>query len=296
MIVTELYRGQGLGNQIWSLVVLRIVAEKNGYLWGTKKTNPFKGSTFLPNLDLGQEVFTGNSPEGGPPYELPIGISNYYRETNYSCVDENFWNNLPDNTKIDGCFQHLQYINDRKQDIIEWLKPSIDIKEYCADDICVINLRGKDYFFTSSWLPKEYYQNAINEMLKINSNMKFIVVTDDPDKAKEFIPNGTIVGIFDNNHPEVSSQISQEKTAIDYSIMYNAKYLILSASTFCFWAAWVNTHVKKVIAPKYWFDYNVSNGVWRNEDNIVEDWFYLDRNGNIFSGIDCIHDSIKAGS
>ena len=73
-----MYRGQGLGNQIWNLVVLRIIAEKKGYSWGTKLTNPFKGSSFLPNVDLGEQVLTGNSPEGGPPNSLPEGINNYY--------------------------------------------------------------------------------------------------------------------------------------------------------------------------------------------------------------------------
>ena len=298
MIVTELYNGQGLGNQIWNLIVLRIVAEKHGYEWGTKRLNPFKGRDFLPNINLGKEITDGLSPEGGPPYLLPSGIINYYKEpsNNYpsymgggdaAFVDYYFWNNLMDNTKIDGCFQKIKYIEDRKNEVVEWLQPNLKIEDYSSENICVINFRGKDYLSTNSWLPYEYYFNAIEQMLKINPRMEFVIVTDDPENAKKFIPLGDIVSSFDEIQPEISSQSSQDKTAKDYSIMINAKYLILSASTFCFWAAFGNKQCKKIIAPKYWFDFQQSNGWWRGDDNIMDEWFYLDRNNNLLSGAEC---------
>ena len=34
MIVTEIYRGSGLGNQIWNLVVSRILAHRLGIVTG----------------------------------------------------------------------------------------------------------------------------------------------------------------------------------------------------------------------------------------------------------------------
>ena len=36
MIVSEIYSGSGLGNQLWNLVVPRIIAERQGYKWGVK--------------------------------------------------------------------------------------------------------------------------------------------------------------------------------------------------------------------------------------------------------------------
>ena len=80
MIVSELYSGSGLGNQLWNLVVPRIVAERHGYEWGVKMTNPFKACAFMENFDFGKEVVGGSGPEGGPPDSLPEGIVNYYKE------------------------------------------------------------------------------------------------------------------------------------------------------------------------------------------------------------------------
>ena len=66
MIVSELYSGSGLGNQLWNLVVPRIVAEKNGYEWGVKKSNPFKACAFMKDFDFGKEVVGGSGPEEDP--------------------------------------------------------------------------------------------------------------------------------------------------------------------------------------------------------------------------------------
>jgi hypothetical protein len=297
MIVTEMYNGQGLGNQIWCILATRIVAEKNGYSWGVNRNKGFKGDTFLKNFDLGTPVVDGISPEGGPPIELPNNIINYYKEPivrypswmggeDASPADSAFWNTLSDQTKIDGNFQKTKYIKDRRLDIAKWLKPELKVEDYSDENICVINFRGNDYFSTTSWLPPEYYHFAMQKMLEINKEMKFVIVTDDPNGAERVIGNGEIVGVF-FDLPRDSSQIIQEKVAVDYSIIFNAKNIILSSSTFGFWPAWINTEAK-VFAPKYWFDYKISDGWWRPDDSIVEDWIYVDREGKLSNGVECL--------
>ena len=79
MITTELYNGQGLGNQLWCYFVTGIIASKNGYEFGIQSPHKFKGKEFM-SIDFGREVIGGSGPEGGPPITLPNGISNYYRE------------------------------------------------------------------------------------------------------------------------------------------------------------------------------------------------------------------------
>ena len=74
---------------------------------------------------------------------------------------------------------------------------------------------------------------------------------------------------------------------IDYSILNNAVHSILTSSTFAFWPAWTNTKAKTIIAPKYWNDYKRSTGYWRGDDNIVDDWMYIDTSGIMMSGTDC---------
>jgi hypothetical protein len=303
MIVTEIYRGSGLGNQIWNLVVSRILAERHGYEWGVKKSTPFKAKKFMPNFDFGKEVIGGITPkEGQTPAQLPNGIVNYIRER-YDPLpqcghtgiffDYNLWDNLPDNSKIDGLFQCLGYINDRKDDVRKWLSHNVNIVDYSDDDICVIHFRGGEYLITASWCPQEYYANARNKMLEYNPNMKFVVVTDDPENANKFIPWATVVGATTLNEQEDIEQgtgffkYKGGNIGVDYSILHNAKNVIMSASTFSFWPVWTSTSIKKVIAPKYWFDYKTSNGWWRGDDMIVLEWDYLDVQGVLTPGIKC---------
>ena len=303
MIVTEIYSGSGLGNQIWNLVVTRILAEKHGYRWGVKKSTTFKSRKFMPDFYFGDEVIGGHTPiEGQTPSSLPDGIVNYITERNdplpqcgHSGIffDDNLWNHLPDNSKIDGLFQCLGYINDRKDDIRNWLTHNINIAEYSDDNICVIHFRGGEYLITASWCPQEYYSMSRDIMLEYNSNMKFVVVTDDPENAKKFIPWADVVGAATLNDQEDIEQgtgfykYRGGNIGVDYSILHNAKNIIMSSSTFSFWPVWTSKLSEKVIAPKYWFDYKSSNGWWRGDDIIVKEWDYIDTKGVLKSGIEC---------
>jgi hypothetical protein len=326
MIISEIYNGSGLGNQLWNIISLRCIAENRGFRWGVKRDSSnsaqgtsnssfiglktFKGCQFLPNIDFGDEVIGGVTHlEGQEPLELPEGIDYYARERwdpypetmhplkneDAMIYDDLLYNTIPDNTKIDGTFQRLRYINDRRNDIIEWLKPSINITEYSKDDFCVIQFRGGEYLITSAWCPSEYYKMSADQMLKINPSMKFGVITDDPENAKKFIPWAPIIGSSVSDVKDPLSHLQgtgfYEYTGgpigIDYSILNNAVYSIITSSTFSFWPAWTNIKSKTIIAPKYWNDYKRSDGYWRGDDNIVDDWTYLDKNGKIMSGSDC---------
>ena len=326
MIVSEIYNGSGLGNQLWNIVAPRCIAEHRGFRWGVRRdiTNSgkgksnvpsvelktFKGCQFLTNIDFGDEVIGGvTHQEGQEPSELPDGIEYYARErvdeypTDLHALpnedamfyDDLLYNTVPDNTKIDGTFQRLRYINDRKSDIIEWLKPNLTVTDYSSDDFCVVQFRGGEYLITSAFCPPEYYALARDRMLEINPNMKFGVITDDPENAKKFIPWAPIIGssAMDTQDPMAHLQGSGfyiykgGPIAVDYSILHNAVNSIITSSTFAFWPVWTSSKVKNVIAPKYWFDYRTSNGHWRGDDNIIDDWLYIDRSGVMMNGVDC---------
>lgn len=303
MIVTEIYRGSGLGNQIWNLVVSRILAHRHGYKWGVMKTTPYKARKFMPDFDYGEEVTGGHTPrEGQTPVSLPDGITHYIREQTLplpQCghdgifFDAGLWNNLPDNSKIDGLFQNLQYLDGQKENVREWLKTNLDVRDYCDDDICVIHFRGGEYLITASWCPPEFYEHARDRMLEYNSNMKFVVVTDDPENANKFIPWAQVVGATTLKEQEDIEQgtgffkYKGGNIGVDYSILHNARNVIMSASTFSFWPVWTSNVTSKVIAPKYWFDHKTSNGWWRGDDIIVKEWDYIDTQGNLMSGPEC---------
>jgi hypothetical protein len=326
MIVSEIYNGSGLGNQLWNIVAPRCIAEHRGFRWGVRRdiTNSgqgkssistvglktFKGCQFLTNIDWGDPVTGGiTHQEGQEPSVLPDGIQYYARErtdeyplglhamANEDAMfyDELLYETIPDNCKVDGTFQRLRYINDRRDDIIQWLKPNLTVTEYSSDDFCVIQFRGGEYLITSAWCPPEYYKMAADRMLEVNPNMKFGVITDDPENARKFIPWAPIIGAsaMDTQDPLAHLQGSGfyeykgGPIGIDYSILNNAVHSILTSSTFAFWPAWTNTKAKTIIAPKYWNDYKRSNGYWRGDDNIVDDWMYIDTHGIMMSGVDC---------
>lgn len=291
MIVTEIYKGQGLGNQLWCYVTTRVIAKDKGYDFGIKSPENFKCNDFL-SLDFGQPVIGGTGSEGGPPQTLPEGIKYYYREKMIShplngvdirVFDKNLIN-VPDRTKIDGVMQDEQYIIHRKDEIREWLKVKKEYEcyDYSRDDICVINFRGGEYVkIKNVFLPQKYWENAIGHIRKINPNFRFVVITDDVKTAKRFFPN------FEVFHFNIAK---------DYVIIKNAHYLILSNSSFAWFPAWLNENLKYCIAPKYWSQYNTSDGFWGCSYNITKGWFYLDREGNLNDYDICLkelHEYIK---
>lgn len=282
MIVTELYNGQGLGNQLWSYVITRTLALDRGFEFGIMSPSKFKGQSFL-DLDFGQEVIGGRGPEGGPPTELPESIQHYYIEKDtwhekFKCDIRDYDPGLlaiEDNTKIEGYFQSEKLIYHRKNEIRNWfrVKADCDCYDFSDDNICVLNIRGGEYKGNHDLiLPKKYWTDAIENMLSINKNLDFVVITDDVKYSKSLLPQ----------YPSYHFSIGK-----DYAVVKNAKYLILANSSFSFFPAWTSETVKHVIAPKYWARHNVSDGFWACAFNMYKDWMWQDKSGVLFDFDEC---------
>lgn len=259
MLITELFNGQGLGNQLSNYVSVRCLALDKGYEFGVQHPERFKGSSFM-NLDMGKEVIGGYTPvEGFKPDLLPRGIDHYYKETT-SDYDPEFFN-IKDNTSIHGNLQGVNYFKHRKEEIKEWLKVKpLDMPK----DLCVINFRGGEYKWVPEFfLPQFYWDLAIAEMKKVNPKMRFEVHTDDEFTARQFFPDFPIV----------------QNMEINWRSIRYAHYLILSNSSFALLPAFLNENVKKVIAP--WGMGRFNEGYWLLEQNYVEGWDYIDREGNL---------------
>ena len=301
MLGASIHEHAGLGNQIWRYVCCRLFAEKQGYEWGV--SHPGWRGPFL-NIDWGKDIEL--NVEQDSDFNITDEFKHYYKEKSerFPEVDGEIGKadlgflSLEDNTYINGNFQRMAYIEEDRDKICSWLTydDKYKVTDYSSENICVIQLRGGDYTTGHSMLPREYYQNAMKHMLHNNPNVKFVIVTDDPKTAKQLIPNVDIVG----------SAISEEKdqyqkniswytypgrpVSIDYSILNNAKYAIISSSTFAFWPIWTSNELLNVIAPKYWFDWSRSDGWWRPFDCIVNDekWLWLDTEGNLYRSDTCI--------
>lgn len=295
MIVTELYNGQGLGNQLWCYFVTRIISYKNGYDFGIQSPYKFKGKEFM-TLDFGREVMGGSGPEGGPPTSLPEGISNYYKEKmtrhpnglDISKLDINLLN-ITDGTKIDGNMQSMFYIKDNRDLIKSWVEIKKGGLTELPDNLCIIHIRGGDFRFSSAFLNKSYYDSAISKMIIRDPNMAFAIVTDDVGYSKRLYPDipivgGSSTGVSDDN---IASHHTGGPIWMDWSILSSAKNIIMSASSFSFWPAYLNDNAY-VIAPMYWADYNKSDGYWSCGDSIVDGWNYINKDGLFLNSDDCL--------
>lgn len=284
MILTEMYHGQGLGNQLFCYITTRTIAADRGVEFGLKGLENLgdrryndKGLYFM-DLYLGEEIDDSKIVNYYKEKETRLITDASHHDSTIGCdirlLDQQL-PNVPDNCKVDGIMQSEDYFYHRKEEIKQWLKlkPEHDCYDYSADDICVINFR--DYAGNNElFLPREYWVNSILHMLKINPEMRFLVITENPAVAAEMLP-------------ELKDNIYHFDVGKDYSIIKNAKWLILSNSSFAFFPAWTSDTARMIIAPKYWARHNVSNGFWSCGYNLYRDWFYMDRQGILFSYDEC---------
>ncbi|MDA9272966.1 hypothetical protein N9P83_01520 [Flavobacteriaceae bacterium] len=285
MIATQFYYGQGLGNQLFCYVASKSLAlDKNlehttfgNEFFGSPKWNAFglyfmnfkseKSKCSLKNFTIIKEK------------EKRLYLPHSIHDKNLGCDIRGFDQEIkacPSYSLVLGNLQSEKYFYHNKTEIKKWLEisPEFDSYEFSDDNICIINFRGTEYYGNSElFLNKLYWKNAISKMKKINSKMKFVVITEDIFLAKTFFKD------FDCFHFDIAK---------DYISIKNAKYVILSNSSFAFFPVWTSETIDYVIAPKYWSRHNVSNGYWGSFQNIYKGWNYLDREGNIFTYEECI--------
>lgn len=287
MITTEFYHGQGLGNQLFVYVTTRAIAADKGYDFGFTGLDNFgdrryndRGLYFM-DVDLGKDVEESKIVNYYREKEKRIKTNNSHHDATIGCdirlIDRDLIN-VEDNTKIDGIMQGEDYFYHRKKEIIQWLKlkPEHDCKDFTDDNVCVINFR--DYRGNGElYLQRDYWVRAIYHMLNINPNMQFLVITESPEAAKQMLP-------------ELSDNVYHFDVGKDYAIIKNAKWLIISNSSFAYFPAFTNEEAKLIIAPKYWARHNVSDGYWSCGYNLYRDFMYMDRKGMLQTYDECFRE------
>ena len=283
MLATEILRGQGIGNQLFCYVTARSIAHTRGLDFGIKDTGWSGDKRYNQNgfywfdLDWGQEV-----PDGLSVYyekEVRKKLNTCHHDMTVGCDVRGYDQGLvdvPDNTIIFGNMQDEKYFHHNKELVKEWLKvkEEYDTYEYMDDDVCVLNYRGGEYVgFGELYLTREYWLKAMENMTKINPNMKFVTITDDVKASQSMLP-------------EIPAyHFSVDK---DYAIIKNSKHVILSNSSFPFFAVYTSDTIENIIAPKYWARHNVSDGYWSMSQNIYSGWTYQDRDGNLSTAEECV--------
>ena len=274
----------GLGNQLFFYITTRCIAMDKGYGFSVLDPEHFANNMhsdcglYFMDLDYGMpskkedyqrifyekedRLFVGNS-----KHDLTHGA--YITGTDQALFE------VEDNTLLHGNFQAEDYFISHKEDIKKWLavKPEYDCMEYSRDNLCIMHLRCSDYLDAAElYLNRKYWIHGMKHMRKINPDMEFMIITNDVNEAAKLLP-GIPAYNFD--------------LAKDYSIIKNARYLLLANSSFAYFPAFTSDTVQYILAPKYWARHNVSDGYWASEQNIYAGWHYMDRKGRVFTDREC---------
>ncbi|MDE7324438.1 MAG: glycosyl transferase [Lachnospiraceae bacterium] len=277
VIATELLKGQGLGNQLFCYVTTRALAYAKGYDFSILNREILDCMYFM-DIDCGIDSAKEYFAERYHEKEDRIYIGNSRHDIEYGCYITGADDNLPalDHTALlYGNMQDESYFGKFKKEVMEWLrvKPEYDCMEYSRENLCIINIRGGEYTSNPElFLRRRYWLDAMKIMRQKRPDMEFMTVTDDLAAARRILPE------VEARHFDLAG---------DYTAIKNARYLILSNSTFAFFPAFTSETVQYIIAPKYWARHNVSDGYWASEQNIYADFVYLDRKGKIYTAEAC---------
>ena len=255
-----------LGNQLWQYAVCRGVAERLGVPFHIPRA--FQGHTLFPALSLGEPqedietVFYENGHWHVQQYDPRVLRGDV----------------IKDGTRLVGLFQSERYLWDiGRERLSQWFSteglPNTEHLTTLANT-CIINFRGGDYVGKSEvFLPKTYFQRAVEYVKRVDSGVKFVVVTDDEKTARTFFPNYPIV---------------TPGPALSFALVSHAPYLIIANSSFSWWASWLNDTARVVVAPRYWLRYNVSTGWWSPSDSLTMRFTYIDpKTGRAVSALEC---------
>lgn len=277
IIATELLKGQGLGNQLFCYVTTRALAHAGGCDFSILNRELLDCMYFM-DIDCGLDIEKDRFENIYHEKEDRIFLGNSKHDIEHGCyitgVDNRLLS-LTQTTLLYGNMQDESYFGKYKNEIRDWLrvKPEYDCMDYSRENLCVINIRGGEYTSNPElFLRRRYWLDAMKIMRQKRADMEFMVVTDDLSAARRVLP-------------EVKAY--HFDLAGDYTAIKNARYLIVSNSTFAFFPAFTSETVQYIIAPKYWARHNVSDGYWASEQNIYSDFVYLDRKGKLFTASEC---------
>lgn len=276
MIGTEFLPGQGLGNRLFCYVTARAAAARAGAAFCTAGWE-YMNADFLA-LDPGVQVGDPKALHRYDEADRRLYLKTCAHDMVHGCfvadADPGILT-VEDNTLLYGNLQAEAYFAPYRKELSEWLRvrEEYESDEFTRDDLCIINVRGGEYAGEDAlFLPQRYYVRAMRHMQRLYGPLRFMVVTDDEETAGKLLP-----GIPAHHF----------SPAKDYVTLKNARYLILSNSSFGVFPALTSEVVRKVIAPKYWARYNVSDGYWSSPQNIYTGFDYLGRDGKLCSGDQC---------
>lgn len=190
--------------------------------------------------------------------------------TELECLQRSFLvdlKSIESPTTVWGFFQSDEYFEHTKQQIRQYFEVKKKYKSalnvFFADNhleagkYIAVHLRRTDYKgFTvpglqgdDFTLPLNYYKNALKQIDNTKA-LPLVFVSDDPNAIPDLFPH--IKGAI----------ISHNDAITDFLILQNAAQLVLSNSTFAWWAAFLNEFAKEdIYCPQYFLGFKESKEI-----------------------------------
>lgn len=253
MVVYRNFSKGRLGNRLFFIASTIGIALKN-------KTNYYFGS------DLGeyQKIFENDLPI------TDIIPTKLYNQEKFSFYDIK----ISEDTELEGYYQSEKFFMEFKDEVLTQLKFKEEFIKFAIDrypsitNSASIHIRRGDYLNQLDYhpvLPIQYYNYIIENYLYEFDNI--FVFSDDEEWCKNtFTSNKFIFPKFDDDNDLLS-----------FVLMSQSKNIVISNSSYSWWAAWLNRHKeKKIFAPhhKMWFGPNYSN--LETIDIIPDDWIKIE--------------------
>lgn len=232
-VIPKLVAGSRFGNWLFTIAATYAHCLRNGYTMKYKKGNP------LLDFVLNNKFV---EPTKDDAFTRP-----HYKEPTYHYTE------IPSNQVgyIHGFFQSSKYFSDYKNEIINLFKRLKS--EKVNNGVAAIHVRMGDYLQLSQRYKsptKNYIEKAIRELSP--EIKRLIVFSDEPKKAVELVKNckGSERFVISS-----SWDMGKKNEIEDMFFMTACEELIMSCSSFSWWAAYLGEH-KKVIVDKKWYNDN----------------------------------------
>lgn len=252
----------GLGNQLHQLCFAKYL-EKNNFetFINTQWFENLKvdDSTTQRKLSLNIEKFNLNTVHKKQMYryhfyekieKFPL-VKRVYISRFNNYYKSHFGNSF--NTEISylknrfiGYWQNPKFYGEKKQYLMNSLdkhEEFISRKSEQKSESTLIHIRNGDYIDWNEDLPSQYYNKAVNQILKIEKKAKFDIFTDSQNTENYLFKYA------ENVYNDID-----ENPLSTLSRMTNYKNFIIANSSLSFFAAFLGSdHQSKVIYPNPWF-------------------------------------------
>lgn len=289
MILVDLKDGQGLGNQLWLIATGIFISKKKSRKLVLRNIDQFFAKNLLTDKFFSEiELFDLKHLNIEWSVFSPLAFKNIKFNENIDLRDsEKFLDffDIYEYVEIDGNYQSILLIPPPKilREYFNFDKNSL--KRSIDPNVCLINVRGGDYLglFRSPSVNLKYFYNCIDIFKKKIPNVEFKIVTDDYEYVRNILPQFEII---------------QGGIEEDFINLQNAKYLILSNSSFAFFPVYLSNQVNLVFAPYGWASSNqiLKNKFWMSPCNFNEKFIFINEQGQLtknYSYYDAVYDSNK---